>query len=103
MQAKAQQHGGLRLDPAQLKGLKPETVSIYQVPQAEKPKPSPQPHADYYRQIQMNTAVPKEVIDSLGGIINTVKPIEQSLREHEMRPFDIEPNYFEELMLSRNP
>ena len=51
----------------------------------------------------MNTAVPKEVIDSLGGIQNTVKPIEQSLREHEMRPFDVEPNYFEELMLSRNP
>jgi len=51
----------------------------------------------------MNTAVPKEVIDSLGGIVNTVKPIEQSLREHEMRPFDVEPNYFEELMLSRNP
>ena len=29
---KGQQYGGLRLDPTQLKHLKPETVSIYQVP-----------------------------------------------------------------------
>ena len=43
----------------------------------------------------------KDVIDSLGGITDTLKPMEKSLREHEMRPFDVEPNYYEEMMLSR--
>lgn len=51
----------------------------------------------------MNTSVRKEVIDSLGGIQDSLKPIEKSLKEHEMRPFDIEPNYYEDLMMSRNP
>lgn len=50
----------------------------------------------------MNTQVKKEVIDSLGGIIDTIKPLEQSLRQHEMRPFDIEPNYYEDLLISQN-
>ena len=49
----------------------------------------------------MNSTVRKDVIDSLGGIQDTLKPLEKSLREHEMRPFDVEPNYYEELMLSR--
>jgi len=51
----------------------------------------------------MNTSVRKEAIDSLGGIQDCLKPIEKSLKEHEMRPFDIEPNYYEDLMMSRNP
>jgi hypothetical protein len=51
----------------------------------------------------MNTSVRKEVIDSLGGIQDTMKPLEKSLKMHEMRPFDVEPNYYEDLMLSRNP
>jgi hypothetical protein len=45
--------------------------------------------------------VRQEVIESLGGITDTLKPIEQSLRMHEMRPFDVEPNYFEDLQRSR--
>mmetsp|Transcript_24210 Transcript_24210/g.37286 ORF Transcript_24210/g.37286 Transcript_24210/m.37286 type:complete len:83 (+) Transcript_24210:1221-1469(+) len=51
----------------------------------------------------MNTSVRKEVIDALGGIQDTLKPIERSLRQHEMRPFDVEPNYLEDLMMSKNP
>lgn len=51
----------------------------------------------------MNTSVRKEVIDSLGGIDDCLKSMEKSLRQHEMRPFDVEPNYYEDLMLSRNP
>ena len=43
------------------------------------------------------------MIDSLGGIDDTLKPLEKSLRQHEMRPFDVEPNYYEDLMISRNP
>jgi len=84
--------------------LKPATVSIYQLPQNPKQPANPQPpRAEYYRAIQMNTSVRKEVIDSLGGIQDSLKPIEKSLKEHEMRPFDIEPNYYEDLMISRNP
>lgn len=43
-----------------------------------------------------------DVIEALGGLEDVVKPMEQSLRQHEMRPFDIEPNYYDDLMHSRN-
>jgi len=49
----------------------------------------------------MNTSVKHEVIESLGGIQDTIKDLEQSLKTHEMRPFDIEPNYREELIRSK--
>ena len=39
-----------------------------------------------------------DIIESLGGIEDVIKPMEQSLRQHEMRPFDIEPNYYAELV-----
>ena len=83
--------------------MKPATVSIYQVPKAAPPAAPLPPRADYYRAIQLNTSVRKEVIDSLGGIEDTLKPIEESLKQHEMRPFDVEPNYYDDLMMSRNP
>jgi len=38
----------------------------------------------------------------LGGLGNTIKPMEDSLKQHEMRPFDIEPNYHEDLLISQN-
>ena len=49
----------------------------------------------------MNTGVKREVIDSLGGLQDTIKPLEQSLKQHEMRPFEVEPNYREDLLRSR--
>ena len=50
----------------------------------------------------MNNSVRKDVIEGLGGIQDTVKPLEVSLRQHEMRPFDIEPTYIEDLIKSKN-
>lgn len=35
----------------------------------------------------------QQVIDSLGGITDTVKPMEHSLRMNELRPFEYVPNY----------
>ena len=49
----------------------------------------------------MNNTVRKDVIDALGGIKDTLKPLEESLRQHEMRPFDVEPDYYGDLMMSR--
>jgi hypothetical protein len=94
---------GVQLDATQQRLLKPHTVSIYQVPQNPKQQAPQAPRPEYYRAIQNNTSVRKEVIDSLGGIEDTLKPLEKSLKQHEMRPFDVEPNYYEDLMLSRNP
>ena len=42
------------------------------------------------------------MIENLGGFQNTIKPMEDSLKQHEMRPFDIEPNYYEDLLISQN-
>lgn len=49
----------------------------------------------------MNNAVRKDVIESLGGIEDTIRPLEASLRQHEMRPFDIEPTYYEDFTRNR--
>ena len=49
----------------------------------------------------MNNTVRKDVIEALGGLTDVLKPMEKSLREHEMRPYDLEPNYLEDLMASR--
>lgn len=50
----------------------------------------------------MNHSVSKAVIDSLGGIVDTIKPLEQSLYAHEMRPFEVMPNYIEDLHKSKS-
>lgn len=44
------------------------------------------------------------MIESLGGIEDTVKPLEASLKAHELRPYDYMINYKEEIRnLSRDP
>lgn len=80
--------------------LKPHTVSIYSIPENQAPQRIEPNRPEFYRSIQMNTKVEKGIIDSLGGIMDTVKPMEASLQMHEMRPFDIEPNYYEDLLIS---
>jgi hypothetical protein len=82
--------------------LKPATVSIYQVPQNPKPQPPKPNQPEYYRAIQMNHSVSKAVIDSLGGLVDTIKPLEESLYAHEMRPFEVMPNYIEDLRKSKS-
>ena len=56
---------------------------------------------EYYGNLRRNTGVSKAVVDSLGGLVDSIKPLEQSLKQHEMRPFEIEPNYREDLLRSR--
>mgnify|MGYP001002037047 CR=1 FL=1 len=41
----------------------------------------------------MNNTVTKEVLDSLGGLKDTIKPIANSLTTHEMRPYEIHIDY----------
>lgn len=41
----------------------------------------------------MNNTVTKEVLDSLGGLKDTIKPISGSLTTHEMRPYEIHIDY----------
>ena len=41
----------------------------------------------------LNNTVPREVIDSLGGIQDTIKPLKLSLKEHELRPYEIQRDY----------
>jgi hypothetical protein len=50
----------------------------------------------------MNSQVKAEVIEALGGIEDSITPMRQSLMQHEMRPFDIEPTYYEDLIANRS-
>jgi hypothetical protein len=43
------------------------------------------------KSIKKQTGVSQDVIDSLGGIEDTIKPLERSLLTHELRPYDYEP------------
>ena len=98
-----QKSQGPELDQKQQRLLKPQSITIYQLPQNPAPSAPQPPRPEYYRAIQMNQSVRREVIDSLGGIKDTLKPMQRSLKQHEMRPFDIEPNYKAEMAISKNP
>lgn len=52
--------------------------------------PAPQAQGigpEFYRSITLNNLVPSHVIESIGGIENTLKPLEDSLKQHELRPY----------------
>ena len=46
-----------------------------------------------FRDIYLSNTVTKDVIEQLGGIKDTVRPIEESLRHHELRPYQISQAY----------
>jgi len=41
----------------------------------------------HYRSIKENNLVGKNIIDSLGGIEDTLKPLQETFKQHELRPF----------------
>jgi hypothetical protein len=45
--------------------------------------------------------VDERVIDSLGGIVDTLKPMEETLRQHELRPYTVQRDYRRELSKSQ--
>ena len=75
--------------PEQIRG--PKLVQIYQKPD-EKTPPPPKPDAGFAA-LTMNNTVTKEVLDSLGGIKDTIRPIQTSLTTHEMRPYEYHYDY----------
>ena len=79
----------VREQPEQIRG--PNLVQIYQAP-PKKPQP-PQPVDAGFACHTMNNTVTKEVLDSLGGLKDTIRPIATSLTTHEMRPYEIQINY----------
>eukprot|EP00352_Strombidinopsis_acuminata_P002604 CAMPEP_0176395560 /NCGR_PEP_ID=MMETSP0126-20121128/43505_1 /TAXON_ID=141414 ORGANISM="Strombidinopsis acuminatum, Strain SPMC142" /NCGR_SAMPLE_ID=MMETSP0126 /ASSEMBLY_ACC=CAM_ASM_000229 /LENGTH=121 /DNA_ID=CAMNT_0017768509 /DNA_START=199 /DNA_END=564 /DNA_ORIENTATION=+ len=50
----------------------------------------------YMDLINQNTTN-KDVIDSLGGIDDMLKPLEGSMKKHELRPYTIQVDYQEEI------
>ena len=74
--------------PEQIRG--PNCVQIYQAPKKHTPPP---PREAGFASHTFNNTVSKEVIDSLGGIRDTIKPIALSLSTHEMRPYDLHVDY----------
>ena len=49
----------------------------------------------------MNNTVTKEVLDSLGGLKDTIKPIQSSLTNHELRPYEVQVDYKETIQALR--
>lgn len=46
-----------------------------------------------YAALTLNNTVTKEVLESLGGLRDTIKPIANSLTTHEMRPYELYNDY----------
>ena len=42
----------------------------------------------------------EKVIESIGGITDTLKPLEQTLKQHELRPYSVQRDYKKELRRS---
>ena len=42
----------------------------------------------------------ERVIESLGGIIDTLKPLEATLKQHELRPYSVQRDYRRDLIRS---
>eukprot|EP00347_Sterkiella_histriomuscorum_P010311 403376790 len=55
----------------------------------------------FYRSITTNNQVPQTVIESIGGIENTLKPLEETLKQHELRPYQIQRDYKKEYQYSQ--
>ena len=56
--------------------------------------------AEFYRSLQTQNLVDERVIDSIGGIQDTLKPLEATLRQHELRPYSVQRDYRRDLMRS---
>ena len=74
----------IKEQPEQIRG--PNLVQIYQAPAK---KSAPPPREAGFASLALNNTVTKEVLDSLGGIRDTIRPIATSLTTHEMRPYEI--------------
>ncbi len=56
--------------------------------------------AEFYRSLQAQNLVDERVIESLGGIIDTLKPLEATLKQHELRPYSVQRDYRRDLIRS---
>ena len=74
----------IKSQPEQIRG--PNLVQIYQAPKKKMPPPIMDAG---FASHTMNNTVTKEVLDSLGGIKDTIKPIASSLTNHELRPYEL--------------
>ena len=87
----------IREDPEPIE--KPKLVQIYQM-QQEPQLPPPKLEAGYAA-LTLNNTVTKEVLESLGGLRDTIKPIANSLTTHEMRPYELYNDYRQTLQQVR--
>ena len=62
-------------------------MQIYQAP-PEKEEQPPKPDAGFAVHT-MNNTVTREVLESLGGLRDTIRPLADSLTTHEMRPYEL--------------
>jgi hypothetical protein len=78
---------------------KPKIYKLYDDPGVIAPQDRPD-----YKAITMRNEVRMDMLESLGGLESSIKPLEKDLRKHEMRPYDYVRNYGEEIRQMReNP
>ena len=74
-------------------------MSLYQTQQNEDLSGVPGT-AEFYRSLQTQNLVDEKVIESIGGIQDTLKPLEATLKQHELRPYSVQRDFRKDLMRS---
>ena len=93
----------IRMPPAPLPKVEPiQKPRVYQT--YSDPFPMPRFDRPNYFMMTQNNQAPPEVIEQLGGVPDTIKPMHESLLRNELRPYEFVRNYAKEIMeLRRNP
>jgi hypothetical protein len=74
-------------------------VSLYNPPSSQDAAGVPGT-AEFYRSLQTQNLVDEKVIESIGGIQDTLRPLEGTLKQHELRPYSVQRDYRKDLMRS---
>lgn len=69
-------------------------VSLYSNQQPDRQQRAETPgSAEFYRALQQKNMVDEQVIESIGGITDTLKQLQGTLRQHELRPYSVHRDY----------
>lgn len=71
---------------------KPKVYKLYEDPGVLPPADRPD-----YKGMTLKNEVRSDMLESLGGVQSSIKPMEADLLKHELRPYDYVRNYGDEI------
>ncbi|TNV72960.1 hypothetical protein FGO68_gene4322 [Halteria grandinella] len=95
------QNGGMPNQQQQKPHSRIGSVSLYSNQQQKEQQRAETPgSAEFYRALQQKNLVDEQVIESIGGIQDTLKQLQGTLRQHELRPYSVHRDYKKDYICS---